>query len=165
MISLSVYFCTFYINCLFDTLWLHSCLGCFYTAVNSVKFDPGSAEDGESSWTKQWLAMKRSTVSTGCLACWPPEAHSDLPVMFHDDDHRGVTGTHGNTQVNMLSSFRVSCSYSDNNFCRVICVCLCDRQGLWGRWWFPVMQKAGRGVYMCGVGSKYAEMNGGLETE
>lgn len=27
--------------------------------------------------------------------------------MFHDDDHRGVTGTHGNTQVNMLSSFRV----------------------------------------------------------
>lgn len=54
-------------------------------------------------------------VSDGVISCayrlfgrLPSEAHSDLPMMFHESVMsvtRGVTGTHGNMKVNLLLSF------------------------------------------------------------
>lgn len=59
--------------------------------------------------------MDKAMVSDGVISCayrlfgrLPSEAHSDLPMMFHESVMsvtRGVTGTHGNMKVNLLLSF------------------------------------------------------------
>lgn len=95
-------------------------------------------------------------VSDGVISCayrlfgrLPSEAHSDLPMMFHESVMsvtRGVTGTHEGKFVVIICVY----FYSDNNLCTINCVCvdyMTDRG-----WWLSAMQKAGEGVFMCGEG-------------
>lgn len=99
-------------------------------------------------------------VSNGVISCayrlfgrLPPEAHSDLPMMFHETVvliTRGVTGTHGHIKVNLCKIYCVCPDYMTNRGLRMgLVVVVIGHAG--GKW---------RSVNVRG-GEQYAEMGGG----